>query len=70
MNLKKIDEEIIRELVEFADSDRLAEMKTDLNATNLVRLYLDIDHMLNRYGPRNPRKLLDSMARLADTGNE
>jgi hypothetical protein len=64
------DEEIIRDLVAY--SDRLVEEYESeaMNAYRLVQIYLDIDHILNSHGPRNPRKLLDSMNRLSESGNE
>jgi len=62
------DEEIIRDLVEYADSDRfMTAYGVRLTAYQLVQIMLDVDHILQA---RNPRKLLDSMDRLSDAGND
>lgn len=56
---KTNDEDIIRALVEYADT----HPELNVSAYRLVQVLLDIDHILDG---RNPRKLLDSMGHLAD----
>lgn len=57
------DENIIRTLVEYCDT----HPDLTISARDLLRVFLDVDEIL---GGRNPRKLLDVVDRISDSGNE